>query len=118
MGQLTIWETEALPPLKLEKAGNRRRSRTQPVSDGELLTRSDRVAKRNRLVAARYYYWTEIQRRRFDDVLHILSDEEFFVDTRTISNVLVEQNPYLSQLIRDKTTKRRLKSAYPSFCWD
>lgn len=118
MGQLTLWDTGFFAEFIPEPAGNRRRSRTQPVRDEELLSRRDRINKRNRLVAARYYYWTEIQRRRFDDVLHILSDEEFFVDSRTISNVLVEENDYLSELTRGKTTKRHLKSIYPSFCWD
>ena len=110
--------TLKLPEFKIEKAGNRRRSRTQAVSDGDLISRSTRIAKRNIILTARYYYWTEIQRRRFDDVLHILSDNEFFVDTRTISNVLVEQSEYLTELVKKKVSKQKLKKLYPGFCWE
>lgn len=68
----------------IEKAGNRRRTRSLPRSgDGNITSRADRIAKRNRLLTARYYYWTELERRRFDDVLKILADNEFFVEDRT-----------------------------------
>ena len=30
------------------------------------------IKKRNEALIRRYYYWTEIRRRRFDDVLKIL----------------------------------------------
>ena len=65
---------------EIEKAGNRRRTRTVASSDAAITSRRDRLEKRNRIMTARYYYWTEIKRRRFDDVLRILSDNEFFVE--------------------------------------
>ena len=33
------------------------------------LTRAERREARRRLLAARFYYWTEVRRRRFDDGL-------------------------------------------------
>ena len=69
---------------EIEKSGNRRRTRTVVSSDAAITSRRDRLEKRNRIMTARYYYWTEIKRRRFDDVLRILSDNEFFVEERTI----------------------------------
>ena len=57
---------------EIEKAGNRRRTRTVASSDAAITSRRDRLEKRNRIMTARYYYWTEIKRRRFDDVLRIL----------------------------------------------
>ena len=68
----------------------RRRVRTQPKGDKGIASRKDRLDKRNRTLVARYYYWTEIKRRRFDDVVKILSDYEFFVEDRTISNTIVD----------------------------
>ena len=47
----------------------RRRAFTLPDGDATIATPQDRLAKRNRTIAARYYYWTEIKRRRFDDVM-------------------------------------------------
>ena len=111
------WNIE-LSDIKLQKAGNRRRKRTQPVSDGNIICRSDRINKRNILLSARFYYWTEIKRKRFDDVLHILADAEFFIDPRTVSNILVEKDEYLTELIRNKTSRRRLKNEFPGFDWD
>ena len=44
--------------------------------------------QRNRKIAARYYYWTEVQRLRSDDAIHQLSEEEFFLSESTILNIL------------------------------
>ena len=102
----------------IEKAGNRRRTRSLPRSgDGNITSRADRIAKRNRLLTARYYYWTELERRRFDDVLKILADNEFFVEDRTISNALVAEDEFYNKLIRQRTTKRQLRRMFPGFDW-
>lgn len=82
-----------------------------------LSPRRERVKLRNRVLAARYYYWTEICRRREDDVRRLLCDNEFFVEERTISNALLEQNAYLSQLIACRATRRELRRLYPGFDW-
>lgn len=103
---------------EIEKVGNRRGSRTAAVCDASITCRRDRLDKRNRIMTARYYYWTEIKRRRFDDVLKILSDNEFFVEDRTISNTLVEQNDFYHELLRSKTSTRRLKAMFPGFDWN
>lgn len=113
MQQLTLFEVPAI-----EKAGNRRRSRTVATGDDSITSRQERLDKRSRTLVARYYYWTEIKRRRFDDVLLILSDREFFVESRTISNTLIEKDDYYNELCRDKVTRRKLKQLYPSYCWD
>ena len=97
---------------EIEKSGNRRRTRTVASS------RRDRLEKRNRIMTARYYYWTEIKRRRFDDVLRILSDNEFFVEERTISNTLVEQDDFYNELLRSKISTRKLKAMFPGFDWN
>ena len=47
---------------EIEKAGNRRRTRTVASSDAAITSRRDRLEKRNRIMTARYYYWTEIKR--------------------------------------------------------
>lgn len=46
------------------------------------------IAKRNRKIAARYYYWTEVQRLRSDDAIKQLSEEEFFLSEATILSIL------------------------------
>jgi hypothetical protein len=54
---------------------------------------------RNKKLVERYYYWSEIKRLRFDDVINILSTQEFFITERTITEVLRNGNDYLNTLI-------------------
>jgi hypothetical protein len=103
---------------EIKASGNRRGTRTVAVCDASITCRRDRLEKRNRLMTARYYYWTEIKRRRFDDVLKILSDNEFFVEERTISNTLIEQDDFYRELLRGTFSPRRFKAMFPGFDWD
>lgn len=46
------------------------------------------IPRRDEKLLRRYYYWTEIEHRRFDDALKILSEEEFFIsETRSIMTI-------------------------------
>ena len=100
------------------RSGKRRRSRSAaPEGSRGLVSRRDRITKRNRILTARYYYWTELRRRRFDDVLRILADDEFFVDERTVSNALIEQDDFYNPLLGGNTTKRQLRRMFPGFDW-
>lgn len=96
----------------------RRRVRMPANTAADLSSRRVRLGYRNRALIARYYYWTEIRRRRFDDVMRILSQQEFFVEDRTISNTLLDLNDYLNELYRDKKEAKELKKEFPSWCWD
>lgn len=79
--------------------------------------RPRRLLERNRVLVARYYYWTELKRRRPDDVQQILIDQEFFIDSRTIWNALLAQGDYLSQLMRERPTASELRQQWPSWSW-
>ena len=79
------------------------------------LTRAERREARRRLLAARFYYWTEVRRRRFDDVMHILSESEFFMSERTITDVLRDAGQLLSDLHTRRETPAALRRAYPSW---
>lgn len=46
------------------------------------------VSARDRKLYERYYYWTEVQRLRFDDTLHILSTQEFFLSESRIMQII------------------------------
>lgn len=46
------------------------------------------IKLRNAALVRRYYYWTEVQRKRFDDVLHILSRQEFFISEERILKII------------------------------
>jgi len=63
----------------------------------------DLIELRNKKLIERYYYWTEIKRRRFDDVLQILSRSEFFLAEKTILNIIQDNNDLFEE-IRNKSS--------------
>ena len=56
------------------------------------------IELRDKKLAERWHFWTEVKRRRFDDVIRILSREEFFVGEQTIMAVINRKKEYLDQL--------------------
>lgn len=46
------------------------------------------IAARNKKICERFNYWSEDRRRRIDDVIQILSQEEFFLSETTIWNIV------------------------------
>lgn len=42
------------------------------------------IKLRDEALCRRYYYWTEVQRLRFDDALKVLSEREFFISEERI----------------------------------
>ena len=111
-------QLELFLPLELQPATNHTRHRTQPQScDGSIVSRRDRLRVRDRVLVARYYYWTEIERRRFDDVLKILAEREFFLDERSINVILLQQDEYYTHLCDTKPSRRDLRREYPGFDW-
>ncbi len=46
------------------------------------------VKLRDAALYRRYYYWTEVQRLRFDDALKLLSEREFFISEERIMSII------------------------------
>ena len=46
------------------------------------------IELRDEALCRRYYYWTEVQRLRFDDALRILSEREFFISEERIMTII------------------------------
>lgn len=46
------------------------------------------IEKRDEALCRRYYYWTEIERLRFDDALTVLSQKEFFLSEQRIMAII------------------------------
>lgn len=114
-----LTQLELFPAWEIEALRNRTtHSSSRMESDGNFTSRSDRINARNRVLTARYYYWTELQRRRFDDVLRLLADREFFVEERTISNTLLAQDEFYRELCRTKATRKQLRKMFPGFDWN
>ena len=50
------------------------------------------IKLRDEALCRRYYYWTEIQRLRFDDALKVLSEREFFISEERIMTIIRRQS--------------------------
>ena len=48
----------------------------------------DLIKLRDEALYRRYYYWTEVQRLRFDDALKLLSEREFFISEERIMSII------------------------------
>lgn len=46
------------------------------------------IKERDKALCKRYYYWSEVQRLRFDDCLTILSEQEFFISKERILKII------------------------------
>lgn len=46
------------------------------------------IRLRDEALYRRYYYWTEVQRLRFDDALKLLSEREFFISEERIMSII------------------------------
>lgn len=66
------------------------------------------IALRNKKLIRRYHYWTEVKRRRFDDVLRILSQEEFFITESRIVRLLTENGDLFDDLVDADKDKKQL----------
>lgn len=56
------------------------------------------IKKRDEALLRRYYYWTELQRLRFDDALKVLSEQEFFISQERIMAIIRENCHKLSDI--------------------
>ena len=65
------------------------------------------IAKRNKKICARYYYWTEVQRLRSDDAIRQLSEEEFFLSEATILNILRRMQHWADAELKQQAVLKR-----------
>jgi len=50
----------------------------------------DLITLRDEKLLRRWYYWTEVERLRFDDALKVLSQQEFFISEERITAIIRE----------------------------
>ena len=72
------------------------------------------IGKRDEALCRRFYYWTDVQRIRFDDVLKILSEDEFFISEQRV--LLIIRDKYDSKKYASEFLK--LKKKGDSTHWD
>ncbi len=61
---------------------------------------SELIERRDHKLLLRYHYWTEVERLRFDDVLRVLSQDEFFLSEERILKIIRDNNDILAILLQ------------------
>lgn len=74
------------------------------------------IVHRNKMLAARYYYWMHLKRIRYDDILNNL-EKEFALSEQRIVSCLNEEKNTLDQLMKEQPTSRELKKDFPWYDW-
>lgn len=57
------------------------------------------ISLRDEKLLRRYYYWTEVQRLRFDDALKVLSHDEFFISEERIMAIIRKNCEKLTDIV-------------------
>ncbi len=72
--------------------------------------------RRDEALACRYYYYMEVVRNRYDDVL-VQLEKEFFITPAVIIQRLTAERSLLKGIIGAKPKLSDLKKKYPYFIW-
>ena len=76
------------------------------------------IKRRDELMMIRYFYYTEVKRMRFDDVLRAMSEKEFFIETQTILNRLISLSDKMKERFNNKPSLSKLKEISGPFVVD
>lgn len=74
------------------------------------------LPERNEAMIARYYFHAEHNRYRYDDCLSLL-EQEFYITSPRIVNVLSDHSARLNDLIASNPTIKELEKKWPHFNW-
>lgn len=74
------------------------------------------LEERNACIVYRYYYHAKIKRMRFEKVIDELRNE-FFLSSRTITDIIAKQNDAIKQVFNEKPSLRILSYKFKLFRW-
>lgn len=72
------------------------------------------ISRRDEKLLRRYYYWTEVQRLRFDDALKVLSRDEFFISEERIMTIIRKNCRKLTDIVVQPVPKVRKPRINPA----
>lgn len=73
------------------------------------------IHRRDEFLMIRYFYFTEVKRMRFDDVLKVMSEDEFFIESATIVNRLTFLTDKIRERFDSKPSLAKLKELSGNF---
>lgn len=66
------------------------------------------IQRRNEYLIKRYYYWYELQRLRFEDVIVHLSENEVFLEEEYILRLIRDNSDLLKEIKQRQPSERQL----------
>ncbi len=76
----------------------------------------DLISGRNRALFYRYYFYSKINKTPYDDILLLLS-EQFFLNERTVVNLITEGHSQLKKIYAEHLSAKELQKMFPAFDW-
>jgi len=76
------------------------------------------ISRRDEFLMVRYFYYLEVKRLRYDDILKVLSEDEFFIETKTVLDRLNLLMDKVAERFRSKPTLAKLKELSGNFVVD
>lgn len=77
-----------------------------------------RIDNRNKMIGLRYWWLAEVNNLSNTYVISRLSEEEFFLNERTIVSIILGYSAWLEELRELRPTAKQLRQDFPSFTWD
>lgn len=74
------------------------------------------TTRRDEALTYRYYYYIEIKRIRYDDVL-VLLERDFYITPSNVVLRLTLLHEFLKGIIDKKPTVNKLKKMFPTYAW-
>lgn len=66
------------------------------------------IQRRNEYLIKRYYFWYELQRLRFEDVIERLSENEVFLEEEYILRLIRDNSHLLKEIKQKKPSEKQL----------
>lgn len=88
-----------------------------PQANSSLFSRPERMNERDKLIALRYWWYTERIKLNERYVLELLSHREFFLNERYVETIIQRQSSFISSLRGSMISASELRERYPSYLW-
>lgn len=75
------------------------------------------TTERDAALAYRFYYYYDLVRKRFDDVVNDL-EKEFYISSTTVVERLTYNDSLLKDIKQNSPTRSQLRKRYPHFNWN
>lgn len=76
----------------------------------------DLVANRNECLLYRYYYYSKLQKLRYDEVLELMG-REFFLANRSITDIIMSKSESLKIVFKEKLSIQELEKKFNFLNW-